>query len=230
MKQIANAILAIMEECKTIDKDGTNDYQHYDYVSEANAVAKIRRLLVKHGVIIVPSAIENLGVLLVKGKEGNEKALVTAVFKYDWIHAASGEVVTISILGQGVDSGDKAAYKAITGANKYNLMKTLQLATGDDPEGDASTDKDAYDHMPPDVPPHTDDDAPDGPPPDSDGGVTWEGTHGYDKLGYCWACPKDAEHRHIKKGDRIVKFRKEVKGKMEEVLAHKHCYHKMIGA
>ena len=30
--------------------------------------------------------------------------------------------------------GDKGIYKAITGANKYALLKLLQLATGDDPE------------------------------------------------------------------------------------------------
>ena len=36
--------------------------------------------------------------------------------------------------GQGLDSGDKAPYKAMTGALKYALLQSFLLATGDDPE------------------------------------------------------------------------------------------------
>ena len=32
--------------------------------------------------------------------------------------------------------GDKGIYKALTGCNKYALLKALQLATGDDPENE----------------------------------------------------------------------------------------------
>lgn len=42
--------------------------------------------------------------------------------------------------GQGVDSGDKGIYKAITGANKYFIYKLLNLPTGDDPESGNQTD------------------------------------------------------------------------------------------
>src|SRR5262249_31856915 len=36
--------------------------------------------------------------------------------------------------GEGLDGGDKAPYKAMTGALKYALLQSFLLATGDDPE------------------------------------------------------------------------------------------------
>jgi hypothetical protein len=39
-------------------------------------------------------------------------------------------------VGEGQDAGDKAVYKAMTGALKYCLLKTFLIPTGDDPERD----------------------------------------------------------------------------------------------
>ena len=50
--------------------------------------------------------------------------------------SAAVTAIRVSLVGQGIDSGDKGAYKAATGVNKYVLMKVFQLATGDDPEKD----------------------------------------------------------------------------------------------
>jgi hypothetical protein len=44
--------------------------------------------------------------------------------------------VIAKVAGQGLDSGDKAPYKAMTGALKYALLQSFLLATGDDPEAD----------------------------------------------------------------------------------------------
>ena len=41
------------------------------------------------------------------------------------------------ITGEGIDKGDKAGYKAYTGALKYYLANTFMVATGDDPEKDS---------------------------------------------------------------------------------------------
>ena len=46
----------------------------------------------------------------------------------------TGETITAKVAGQGLDSGDKAPYKAMTGALKYALLQSFLLATGDDPE------------------------------------------------------------------------------------------------
>jgi hypothetical protein len=53
----------------------------------------------------------------------------------------SGESVESLVWGEGQDHGDKAVYKAITGARKYGLACLLNLATADDPERDESVDE-----------------------------------------------------------------------------------------
>ena len=52
-------------------------------------------------------------------------------------HAESGEWIEIDIIGEGYDRGDKAVYKAITGARKYGLACLFDLVTTDDPETDS---------------------------------------------------------------------------------------------
>jgi hypothetical protein len=46
----------------------------------------------------------------------------------------TGFYETTTITGEGIDKGDKAGYKAYTGALKYYLANTFMVATGDDPE------------------------------------------------------------------------------------------------
>src|SRR6202045_2489868 len=53
---------------------------------------------------------------------------------YTFIDVDTGEEITAKVAGQGLDSGDKAPYKAMTGALKYALLQSFLLATGDDPE------------------------------------------------------------------------------------------------
>jgi hypothetical protein len=50
------------------------------------------------------------------------------------VDARSGEELTVRVAGEGADQGDKAPYKAMTGALKYALLQSFLLATGDDPE------------------------------------------------------------------------------------------------
>ena len=40
--------------------------------------------------------------------------------------------------GDGIDTGDKAPGKAMTYSDKYSLLKAYKVATGDDPDKEAS--------------------------------------------------------------------------------------------
>ena len=48
------------------------------------------------------------------------------------------EYIDTIVYGDGIDTGDKAPGKAMTYADKYALMKTYKLSSGDDPDKDAS--------------------------------------------------------------------------------------------
>ena len=53
---------------------------------------------------------------------------------YSFVDVDTAEEITVKTAGEGLDSGDKAPYKAMTGALKYALLQSFLLATGDDPE------------------------------------------------------------------------------------------------
>ena len=118
-----------MLEVGYVQKDGTNSFQKYNYASEANAIKALRPALVKNGLILLPS---------VEKSEMDSYGNTTVHVLYKLMDV-EGNFITFQMIGQGNDKnskgvGDKGIYKAITGANKYALLKTFLLETGDDPE------------------------------------------------------------------------------------------------
>jgi hypothetical protein len=69
-----------------------------------------------------------------------KQALLTLRFTWTLTDGESGETISFQSIGTGADSGDKAAYKAATGALKYALLTGFLIPTGDDPEADVKTD------------------------------------------------------------------------------------------
>ena len=57
-----------------------------------------------------------------------------------------GDSVIVAAVGEGSDSGDKSANKAMTGLYKYALRQTFCIETGDDPDKYASEDRAPGDH------------------------------------------------------------------------------------
>lgn len=51
------------------------------------------------------------------------------------------QTITMTSYADGIDSGDKATGKAMTYSDKYSLLKAYKIATGDDPDKEASAEK-----------------------------------------------------------------------------------------
>lgn len=135
-KGIHKKILKIMTDVGYIQKDGVNKFQRYKYVSEANIAEKARKAMIEHGVIAVPR-VKQVDILPTSPtSSGNMQHLTSIMLEYTFIDVDDGSFITVSMGGQGTDTGDKGVYKATTGANKYVFMKLLQIPTGDDPEKD----------------------------------------------------------------------------------------------
>jgi hypothetical protein len=134
--KIASAIHAVMQDVPYVQKTGKNEFHRYRYASEADLLDKLRPALIKHGLILIPSAQE--------ASPADQYGNVTIRVEYTLIHK-DGDVwpEKIGAIGCGNDRskdgkvGDKGVYKALTGANKYLLFKLFQIETGDDPEQDA---------------------------------------------------------------------------------------------
>lgn len=136
---IVRKMLAVMNEVGYVQKDGKNEFHGYRYASEANAIAALRPALIKHGLVMVPS-VEHV----THDEHGN-----THVEMLYRLMDAGGNCIEFKFSGSGNDRsrsgavGDKGIYKAITGANKYALLKTFLLETGDDPEEVSDADRES---------------------------------------------------------------------------------------
>lgn len=139
-----------------IKKSGKNTFHNYRYAKESDLVEAIRPLLAELGIRIHQSLYgePELGFIAhqrlsqTKRKDGQivgESDSLTAITMVFWFeHVNDGKVEKTEqqiFMGYGDDNSDKGIYKAFTGCEKYFLMKTFLVATGDDPEGDQRADQ-----------------------------------------------------------------------------------------
>ena len=136
-KVMSIALNCVMKDVTYVQKGGKVAFgsTKYSYMSEANLLEAARPAMVKHGLALMPSCEE----IKVEGK------MVFVRMSYTLTHV-SGAVwpEKLNMWGSGMDSGDKAIYKAITGANKYMLFKLLNIPTGDDPESGKQPEETPY--------------------------------------------------------------------------------------
>jgi len=119
-----------------VQKRGHNERFNYSYVTAADIAGSIGDLLAELGVVIIPR-LEEISYESAAGR-GEAVRMARVVMAYTFADVDSGEELTAKVAGQGLDAGDKAPYKAMTGALKYALLQSFLLATGDDPEEERS--------------------------------------------------------------------------------------------
>lgn len=108
----------------------------YRYAGEADLIAALRPAMNEHQVTVSVHALES-SVSRNVIKKQNGEALVSSVSvraTVRFTHAPSGSFIDVQAIGEGNDNGDKASYKAMTGAYKYALRQTFCIETGDDPD------------------------------------------------------------------------------------------------
>src|SRR5271168_688104 len=115
-----------------VQKRGHNERFNYSYVTAADIAGSVGDLLAELGVVVIP-CLENIEYESATGR-GETTRMARVVMAYTFADVDSGEEVIAKVAGQGLDPGDKAPYKAMTGALKYALLQSFLLATGDDPE------------------------------------------------------------------------------------------------
>lgn len=134
---VAAALLAVLKSDLYVQKAGMNREQNYRYASETDFLEAVRPKLAAAGVAVVPSYVV-LNTHEGQTKAGTPNTRITLAGTFTFIHAESGDRLDVTTIGQGVDTQDKAAYKAMTGALKYALRQTFLIETGDDPEKDTN--------------------------------------------------------------------------------------------
>lgn len=128
-----NALRKSLKEMGILPKGGKNDYDHYSYFSEAQYKDLFTGLFSANMLELKFDEVE-YSTFDGPEKQANGRMPKIQFTLYD---VETGFYESTTITGEGIDKGDKAGYKAYTGALKYYLANTFMVATGDDPEKDS---------------------------------------------------------------------------------------------
>lgn len=139
-KTLVKKLAQVMQQVKYIQKRGYNTFNNYKYATESDVAEKIREELAAQNVVMIPSVVSH-STREHTNRKGNTEYISTVKMDFTFIDGDSGEQFVFSMVGEGQDAGDKGPYKAITGAQKYALMKAFMIPTGDDPEADEGVDQ-----------------------------------------------------------------------------------------
>lgn len=139
-RSLVKKLTEVMKQVQYIQKKGFNNFNKYKYATESDVQEKVREVLAEQNVIMLPDVVEH-SVREHTNRKGNVEYIATVKVLFTFIDGDTGEDLKIHSIGEGQDSGDKAVYKAITGAQKYALMKAFMIPTGDDPEADNGVDE-----------------------------------------------------------------------------------------
>jgi hypothetical protein len=111
-----------------IGKDRENREQKYKFRSIDDLLLRLQPALVEHGVNVVPTVLAVTADTR-PGKSGGTVTVVHLTVAVDYVHL-DGTYVTVTVVGEGADYGDKAFNKALTGAMKNAHLHTLSVPTG----------------------------------------------------------------------------------------------------
>lgn len=139
-RKLVKKLSEVMQEVKYIQKTGRNTFHKYTYATESDVAEHVREELAKRFVMMIPNVTETT-MREHKNRNGNTEYIVKVRMEFKFIDGETGEEISFHTEGEGQDAGDKAVYKAMTGAQKYALLKVFMIPTGDDPEEDASVDE-----------------------------------------------------------------------------------------
>lgn len=141
MSDIYQAITDIMSEGYAITKDKRNQKQGYAYRGIDDVMNTFQPLLAKHHVFVVPEVLERERQERVTYKDGKPSGTLLysiLTMRYTF-HAEDGSFVSAVVIGEGMDSGDKASNKAMSVAMKYAMFQVFCIPTEEMQDPDADT-------------------------------------------------------------------------------------------
>ena len=136
---IHEAINKVMDEVGYVKKSKAANL-NYSFAGEAALIAALRPAMVENGIYMSVSKVHNITRENYTTAKGTAmvNTVIHATVKFTHI---SGESIEVDAVGEGSDSGDKSANKAMTGLYKYALRQTFCIETGDDPDKYASEER-----------------------------------------------------------------------------------------
>lgn len=136
--EITKSLCAITAEIGALGKTKKNQQQGYSFRGVDDLMNTLHPLFAKYGVIVVPEVINSSREERVT-KAGSSLVSAILTVKYHFT-GIDGSEVCATVIGEGMDSGDKASNKALSVAYKYACFQVFCIAT----EEVAKSDPDNY--------------------------------------------------------------------------------------
>lgn len=131
------AICGVMEDIRAVGKDAINKTQGFKYRSIDAVMNALNPAMIKHKIFCAPEVIEQIREERTTGKGST---LIYSVCKIRYrFFTVDGSYIDAVVVGEGMDSGDKATNKAMSVAFKYACFQTFCIPTEnliDDPDAD----------------------------------------------------------------------------------------------
>lgn len=135
--KIYASIAAASSDIEAIAKSKKNQQQGFQYRGIDQFYNEIHPVLAKHQIFTTPEVIDEQRETLAS-KSGGALHFVRLKIKYKF-YAVDGSFIEATVIGEGMDSGDKASNKAMAIAHKYALMQVFTVPTEDliDPDAES---------------------------------------------------------------------------------------------
>ena len=139
MAEIYQAIIGVMADIGAIGKDKKNAQQGFKYRGVDDVMNALQPAMVQHGLFVVPEIIDQKREERQTNRGGNLIYSVCTV-RYTF-YAKDGSSVQCVVVGEGMDSGDKATNKAMSIAFKYACFQVFCIPTEEmkDPDAEVHT-------------------------------------------------------------------------------------------
>lgn len=134
---IYSAICGVMEDIGVVGKDNYNKTQGFKYRGIDAVMNSLNPAMIKHKVFCTPEVIEQSREERTTSKGGS---LIYSVCRMRYrFYTTDGSFIDAVVVGEGMDSGDKATNKAMSVAFKYACFQTFCIPTEnlmDDPDSE----------------------------------------------------------------------------------------------
>jgi hypothetical protein len=131
---IAQALSEVMKAVGAIAKKDKNTAQGFNFRGIDSVVNAVSPALQKFGVVVVPSVEEYDYQTVEIGRNRTAMGHVRVKVTYTFI-GVSGDAIKATVVGEAMDSGDKATAKAMSVAFRTALLQSLSLPTDEvDPD------------------------------------------------------------------------------------------------
>lgn len=136
-QKIYPAMIAVMRRIGAIGKNQKNMQQKFNYRGIDDCYNALHAIMAEEGVFTTSEVLARERQERTN-KNGTVLAFVSAEIKYTF-HAEDGSNVSTTVIGEGMDSGDKASNKAMAVAHKYALLQAFMVATDEQKDPDAES-------------------------------------------------------------------------------------------